>query len=231
VEVAHLRHAAGAVSVKIYGQVNLLLDGSDQVIGILWGYQPGHVLDADGIAAKLRKLHGKIGKLVDGVDGTYGVADSALDVLLHSLGCRDRALHIADVVHGIEDPEYVHAVLRCLLHESVHDVIGVMPVPDQVLPAQQHLHWSFRHGLLQCSQALPGVLVQKTYARIEGGTAPHLDGEESDLVHLLRYGQHVPCPHPGGQKRLMSIPKNRVGKLYPDHEDPLLFGPSTLKPL
>ncbi len=53
-EVAHLGHAACAVSMEIYGQVDLLFDRSDQVVGILGRDQSGHVFDADGVAAELR---------------------------------------------------------------------------------------------------------------------------------------------------------------------------------
>ncbi|VVB72330.1 Uncharacterised protein [uncultured archaeon] len=230
-EVAHLRHAAGAVSVKIYGEADLLLDLPDQVVGILRGDQSRHILDADGIAAQLCQLNRKQGELLVSVHRAQCIADSALHVLFHFLGCSDRSLHVADVVHGIEDPEDIDAVCGRLLHKSIHNIVGIMSVSDQILSAKQHLHRSVWHGLLQRPKPLPRVFIQIPNAGIECRSAPHFQREESNLVHLLRNGEHVSGSHPGGQERLVSISKNRVCKLNPAHEDLLLYGPSYLKPL
>jgi hypothetical protein len=64
------------------------------------------------------------------MDGAYGIADSALDVGAALLGHPDGLLHVPDIVHGVEYPEDVNAVLRGQGHELFHDIVGVVPVAD-----------------------------------------------------------------------------------------------------
>ena len=83
----------------------------------------------------LRLLGAHVGR----VDRADRVADRALGVaagLLHGL---DRGLEVPQVVEGVEDAEDVHAVLDGELAELLDDVVRVVAVADDVLPAQQHL--------------------------------------------------------------------------------------------
>ena len=88
-------------------------------------------------------------------------------------------LHVADVVERVEDAEDVDAPGVRLLDELLQDVVGVVPVADDVLPAQQHLEGGVGHLLLQLGDALPGVLLQEAEAGVEGGPAPHLHATSS----------------------------------------------------
>jgi len=51
----------------------------------------------------------------------------------------DRCLEVARIVERIENTENVDSVLTRERHEPVDDVVGVVAVPNEVLPAQKHL--------------------------------------------------------------------------------------------
>ncbi len=70
---------------------------------------------------------------------TGGEADGALGMLVVGLNLADRGAHIAQIVHGIEYPEYIYAIGGRHVDEFFHHIIGVMAVAQQVLATQQHL--------------------------------------------------------------------------------------------
>ena len=116
-----------------------------------------------------------------------------------------RLLQIAHIVHRIEDAKDVDAVLCRSLDERVYDVIGIVPVAEQILTAQQHLLGGSRHRCLELAQALPGVFAEVANAGVEGSATPGLQGPVADLVELTGDGQHVLDAHPGREQRLMGI--------------------------
>src|SRR4030067_1631602 len=48
---------------------------------------------------------------------------------------------------------------------------------------------------------------------IEGRSAPHLNGMETDVIQLLGHREHIFCPHSCRQGRLVPIPKGRIRDL------------------
>ncbi|CSA56049.1 Uncharacterised protein [Vibrio cholerae] len=78
-----------------------------------------------------------------------GVAERALRMRAHLFHRLQRLLHVAYIVHRIEDTKYIHAVFHRTLHKSIHYIIGIVAVAKQVLPAQQHLQWRIGHGLFE----------------------------------------------------------------------------------
>ena len=82
---------------------------------------------------------------------------------------------MARVVEGVEDAEDVDAVLRGELDEAAEDVVGVVPVAEDVLAPEEHLEGRLAPGL-DLAQALPGVLAQKAQADVEGRAAPAFEG-------------------------------------------------------
>jgi len=94
-------------------------------------------------------------------------------VLAGRLDRRDGARQVAHVVQGVEHPEHVYAIGRGALDEPVDQIVGVVAVAHQVLPAQQHLQARVGHHSTEGAQALPRVLAQKAQAGVEGGAAQH----------------------------------------------------------
>ena len=70
----HLSDAAGAVGMKLDWELGVLLEFLDELIGIIWEKDAGHVFDAKGIGSEGLNLLGKVGIVFDGVDRGGGVA-------------------------------------------------------------------------------------------------------------------------------------------------------------
>jgi len=75
-----------------------------------------------------------------------------------------------------------------------------MAIADQVLATQEHLEFGGLDPLTYLSQALPGVFLKITQADVKCRTAPHLQREEPNLVHLFQNRQHILSGHPGGNQ-------------------------------
>ncbi len=140
-----------------------------------------------------------------------GIAQRALGVRAVAAHRLQGGLHIARVVHGIEDAEHVHAVFHRPLNEAFHHIIGVMAVAEQVLAAQQHLQGSLRHGLFKLAQAQPRVFAEKADTGVKGGAAPAL---QRAVAHVIERGgnrQHVIKAQAGGEQGLVGVTQDDVG--------------------
>ena len=93
-------------------------------------------------------------------------------MLINPLGSTYGRLQITHIVHGIEDAKYVHPVERGPLNKPINHIISVMPVAEQILPAQQHLLRGIRHSRFECAQALPRILAQIANTRVKSRPAP-----------------------------------------------------------
>ncbi len=67
-------------------------------------------------------------------------------------------LHVPRVVERVEDAEDRDSLTGRLLDEATDDVVRVVAIADQVLPAQEHLKRGVRHRPLEQAQSLPRVL-------------------------------------------------------------------------
>ncbi len=140
-----------------------------------------------------------------------GVGECALGVRAVAAYRAERRLHIARVVHGIEDAEHVHAVFHRAFDEAFHHVIGVVAVAEQVLPAQQHLQRGFGHGFFELAQAQPRVFAEKADAGVKGGTAPALQRPVAHVVELSGNRQHIVKTQAGGKQGLVGVTQDDVG--------------------
>jgi hypothetical protein len=174
--------------------------------------QPRHVLDADRVDAEILDALAHVDVGVDRVHGAHGVRDRALRVLAHAQSRLDGGFEIAEVVQRVEDPEHVDAGFGRALDERFDDVVGVVPVAEQILAAQQHLLARSRHGLLELPQPVPRILAEVTDAGVERGAAPRLDRPESDGVELLGDRQHVVDAQPSREQRLMRVAEHELSE-------------------
>ena len=171
----------------------------------------GHVLDGDGVNAGLQQLFGEVEPGLQGVRRAGGVRKRTLGVGAVAADRLQGGLHVARVVHGIEDAEDVHAVFDGALHEALHHVVGVVAVAEQVLAAEQHLQRGLRHRLFQLAQADPRVLAEKADAGVKGGAAPALKGAVADVVQLSGNGQHIVETQTGGEQGLVGVAQDDIG--------------------
>ncbi|MCY3956466.1 MAG: hypothetical protein OXF47_10820 [Nitrospira sp.] len=84
----------------------------------------------------------------------------------------DGGLKVPNVVQGVENAKDVNAVFRGLDDEAFQDVVGVMPVSHQVLPAQQHLQPGVGGCPAEGAQPFPRIFFQKSQAGVERGASP-----------------------------------------------------------
>ncbi|MDF2490680.1 MAG: hypothetical protein K0S77_3302, partial [Pseudomonas sp.] len=170
----------------------------------------GHVLDGDGVAAHGFHLLGLGDEGLDGVHRAGGIGDGALGMLAGRLHCLDRHAQVTHVVHRVEDAEDVDAVDRGLGHERLDHVVAVVPVAEQVLPAQEHLQTGVGQGGAQLAQALPRVFLEEAYASVEGRAAPDFQRPIADLVELFADRQHVLGAHARGEQGLVGIAQDGI---------------------
>ncbi|GAR61314.1 hypothetical protein NGUA15_03104 [Salmonella enterica] len=140
-----------------------------------------------------------------------GVRERALGVCAVAAHRLQGGFHIARVVHGIEDAEHVHAVFHRAFDKTLHHVIGVVAVAEQVLATQQHLQRGFGHGFFEFAQAQPRVFAEKADAGVKGGAAPAFEGAAADIVELSGNRQHIVKTQAGGEKGLVGVAQDDVG--------------------
>ncbi len=126
-------------------------------------------------------------------------------------------LDVSDIVERIEHAEDIDAVALGCTHESIDDLIAVVPITHEVLASQQHLKRRPRSVLLDGAQPLPGILVQEAKCGIEGGAAPDLEGPIADAVHLLKDRNHVCHLHSCRPQGLMGVAQRCVGYVHGPH--------------
>ncbi|GAR93918.1 hypothetical protein NGUA22_03468 [Salmonella enterica] len=140
-----------------------------------------------------------------------GVGEGALGVRPVAAYRLQGGLHIARVVHGIEDAEHVHAVFYRAFDEALHHIIGVVAITEQVLAAQQHLQGGLRHGLFEFAQAQPRVFAEEADAGVKGGAAPALQRPVAHVVELSGNRQHIVKAQAGGEQGLVGVAQDDIG--------------------
>ena len=201
----HGSQTGRVVAVDVHRDGQGVLQLLDQLVAGVGSQQTGHVLDADGVCTHLFQSLCVLDVVLVVVDRAQGVADAALNVCAFLVGRLDGGLQVAGVVQCVEDADDVDAVCNGLLHEVLDGVVRVGAVAQHILAAEQHLQLLVGQLLAQDAQTLPGVLIEEADAAIEGRTAPALDGEVRDLVHLGQDGTHIVHRHTGGQQGLVGI--------------------------
>ena len=122
--------------------------------------------------------------------GGYRVAQSALHLFLRFQRCRDRRLHVAEVVERIEDAEHVDAALGRVSDEQLDHVVGKVAIGEQVLSPDQRLDRGVGRGLGQVSEILPRVLAAADL-RFKCRSTESLHGCEADRIHLRGYRHYL----------------------------------------
>ena len=206
----HRRDAGRGVGVDMDRHAEHRLEGAHQFKDRRGAHQGGHVLDGDRLAAHRLQLLRLGHELIQRVDRRNRIADRALSMGPAFHDGLDGGLDVAVVVERIEDAEYVYAVFDRLIHEAAQHVIAVMPITQNVLPAQQHLQRRVGDQLLDFAQALPRIFIQKAKAGVESRAAPALHGPVADLVDLLANRQHILQPHTRGEEALMRVPQHEL---------------------
>ncbi|TKS64418.1 MAG: hypothetical protein EWM73_00498 [Nitrospira sp.] len=186
-------------------------DTAYEVIGIERRQEPGHVFDAERVGSQILQLFRHVDEAVHAVDGTDGIADGSFDMFAAGFHFSHGPFDVADIVQCVEDAKDVDAIGGGPFDESFQHIVGIVPISDQVLPAEQHLELGIGHGGTQRAEPFPGILLEEAQACVESGATPDLERPIADRVELLGDGQHVLRPHARGQERLMAVAQGDIG--------------------
>ncbi len=199
------------MTVQVQAHLKTFFDFADQLIRRHRRENAGHVLNRDGINAGFQQLFGQVQPGLQRVCRAGGVRERALGVCAVAAHRLQGGFHIARVVHGIEDAEHVHAVFHRAFDKTLHHVIGVVAIAEQVLAAQQHLQRGFGHGFFEFTQANPRVFAEEADAGVKGGTAPALQRPVAHVVELSGNRQHIVKTQAGSEKGLVGVTQDDVG--------------------
>ncbi len=216
-QVVHRGHAADVVAVHVDRKADLFLERTHHLLSAERRQHPRHVLDADRVCAEVLEHVRVLEVGVERVHRAHRVGDGALEVPAAFLDGLGRDLDVARVVQRIEHAEDVDTVALRRMHETAHDVVAVVPVADEVLPAKEHLQRRLGDVALDDAQPVPGILVEKPQRRVERGAAPDLERPVADRVHLGKDRQHVGHLHARRPQRLMGVTEGGVGYVERSH--------------
>ena len=209
-EVHHVAGACGVVGVEVDGDGDRLLQPLDEGVGVHGQQEVGHVLDADGAGTHFLQRLGQLYEVVLVVDGGDGVAHGGLHLAAVLPGGLDGLFQIPHIVQRVENADDVDAVFNGLAAESVHHIVGIVLVAQDVLATEQHLQLRVLHVLADGPQPLPRVLVQETHTGVEGGAAPALQRVVADGIQHFQRGEHIRRGHAGGRLRLVGVPEDGI---------------------
>jgi hypothetical protein len=86
--------------------------------------------------------------------------------------------------------------MRCG-YELVDDIVRIMTVSDKVLSSKEHLDRGVLQFSFQGLEAVPGVVIQKPDAGVEGCAAPGFYGKKTAVINFPCKGEHILCPEAG----------------------------------
>ena len=81
----------------------MIIDGLDEIVGIVGLQETCHVLDTDRIRTHLLKLLSILGIVFQRVDGTRCIGEGSLYVSALATRCVDRRFEVSGIVKRVED--------------------------------------------------------------------------------------------------------------------------------
>ena len=182
-----------------------------QLISVERRQESGHVFDAERVGSQILQLFCHIDKPLHAVNGADGIADGGFDMFATGFHFPHGPFDVADIIQGVENAEDVDAVGGGSFDKPFQHIVGIVPIADEILPAEQHLKFGVGHGGAQRAEPFPGIFFEKAQAGVERGATPDFEGPIADGVELLGDGQHVLCSHARGQERLMAVAQGDIG--------------------
>ena len=191
--------------MQLNGKLCILLHGLDQLACLVGNQKPCHILDTDRVRSHFLDLLRRICPVFQSVRITQRIGQSHLCMasallLLHPVCGVYRLLQVGKIVQAVEDTDNIDTVCNGLLHKSIHHVIGIGSVAQNILPAEQHLQLGVLEAVAKLAESVPGVLLQETKGCVKGCAAPALYGVIADLIHFAHNGKHEIGGHSGGNQ-------------------------------
>ena len=123
-------------------------DPFDNSVAVERRQDSGGIFERQPIRADLDQLLGVLHPFLQSMNRAHGIIDFDMGLaaeLFYGLG---RGLDVSKIIGRLENAKHVYAVGDRAFDELVDDFIGVGPIGEDVLAAQQHLQFGFGHHRL-----------------------------------------------------------------------------------
>ena len=154
----------------------------DNPVAVEGRQDSGGILEGQPIRADLDQLLGILHPLFQRMNRAHGVVDFHMGFatkLFYGLG---RGLDVSEIIRRLENSENVHTIGDGSFDKLPNDFVGVGPVGQNVLAAQQHLQFGFGHHRLDAPQSIPRIFIKVAHAHVEGRAAPNFHGVKAAVV-------------------------------------------------
>ena len=128
-------------------------------------------------------------------------------------GLVDGDLEVVNVVQRVKDTDNVDAVANGSAYEATNNIIAVVLVAEDVLPAKEHLELGVGHLCPNLAEPFPGVFIQEAKADVKGRAAPAFHGIETRLIDRLENALELVVGHTCRDQRLAGVTQYGFGKL------------------
>ena len=108
--ISHRRYAAGAMAVKVHGNLYILLSGPYQLLCGIGRQYPCHVLYTDGIGSHALHFGHKFHPVIEGIAFPRRICRSHLDFSSFCLGGFYTDLQVSQIIEGVEYTYYIYAL-------------------------------------------------------------------------------------------------------------------------
>ena len=116
------------MAVQLNRDIDRFLQCADKLDCLVRKKKSRHILDADGIRAKILDSLCKIYPVVDRVGIAKRVGQSDLRMSLLLIRCLDCCLQIAEIIQAVEDTDDIDPICDGLLNKVLNNIIRVRAV-------------------------------------------------------------------------------------------------------
>ena len=178
--------AAGVVRVEVDRHADLVPQRLHQRVGRVRLAQAGHVLDGQDVRPHLHQLLGHLARSTPGCTWCAWGRGCRRCSRWRPRRWRWCCSRTASIATFMLSTQFSESKMRktsmpwaaAALVNSLHDVVGVVGVPDGVAGPQQHLEQDVGDLDAQLVEPVPRVFLEEPHGRVERGPAPHLQAEQ-----------------------------------------------------
>ena len=160
-QVVGRSHTANIVAMNMNWQTDFGIECLNDALGAIRGKHARHILDGNGISAKILKLLTIFKEAVECMNWGKRIGNSAFEVAAACLNGLGVIYHVANIVQRVEHAEHVNAIAMSSSDEAVNDILGIVLVTHQVLSTGQHGKTRIGGLRLDRAQAIPRVFVEE----------------------------------------------------------------------
>ena len=121
--------------MEVYRNVDSAFNSCYEFSGNVRRDEACHIFDTKGVASPVLQFNRHFGEPLDSMDRAGCITNDALNYPAEFFYGTDGGLHVSDIVQSVENTEYIYPVFNGKANELANDVVSIVPVSNQVLPA------------------------------------------------------------------------------------------------